>query len=186
MPTVMRSSLFQLLVALALLPSGAAQVTAQTVTPSAPPSPGLGTTAPLGLGSSSPVGPAGIPLGSTEIATPGTSFAPLPSHQFGAGCAGPSASSAAPFDGGGLSPGGQATAPCQGQANTGVAAPSGPARNSIGIPLGSTELGNAGVSSGASVPLPSVAPTGPNITGATSPCATSPSIPSSTAAFGGC
>src|SRR5882757_30430 len=42
----------------------------------ASPTPSLGATSPLGMGTGSAVSPTGIPLGSTEIASPGVSLAP--------------------------------------------------------------------------------------------------------------
>ena len=204
MSTLKRSSLPSLPVALALLTLafltlalwliGADPVKAQSATPGAPPSPGLGATSPFSIGPGStvgnaPVGPAGIPLGATELATPGTSFAPPPAGQSVTGCAGTpglSGQSSALFDGGGLSSGNQTGTSCRDQAGARVVQPSDQGRSSAGVPLGSTELGNAGVSPGASVPLPSIAPTGSNTTGVTSPCTANPSMPSGATAGGGC
>src|SRR5882762_10358950 len=46
------------------------------VTGLASPTPTIGATSPLGMGTGSAVSPTGIPLGSTEIASPGVSPAP--------------------------------------------------------------------------------------------------------------
>jgi hypothetical protein len=46
------------------------------VTGMASPTPTIGATSPLGMGTGSAVSPTGIPLGSTEIASPGISPAP--------------------------------------------------------------------------------------------------------------
>jgi hypothetical protein len=40
------------------------------------PTPGIGATSPLGMAPGSPVPPAGIPMGATELASPGLSPAP--------------------------------------------------------------------------------------------------------------
>src|SRR4029450_784265 len=65
----------------------------------------MGATSPLALGTGSPVAPVGIPLGATEMATPGISPAPPP-RRGATGCSGtggPTSQSAAPlFDGGGM------------------------------------------------------------------------------------
>jgi len=109
--------------------------------------------------------PEGMPLGATEMSTPGIS--PVNSS-LGTGigtCAGSSAaSSGSPFDGGGLS--GSASLPCA----TSRAAPSSAQSLSpvgrVEIPLGATELGNAGISPLTPVPGPTrssngiAAPTG--------------------------
>src|ERR1700729_4104346 len=79
----------------------------------ATPTPSIGATSPLGMGSASAVGPAGIPLGSTEIASPGISPAPADATgtiatTSGVGCStlgsAPSSTfgSTASFDGGGM------------------------------------------------------------------------------------
>src|ERR1700694_5099121 len=51
------------------------------VTGMATPTPTMGATSPLGIGTGSTVSPTGIPLGSTEIASPGLS--PLPTYSTG-------------------------------------------------------------------------------------------------------
>ncbi|MEH2536842.1 MULTISPECIES: hypothetical protein [unclassified Bradyrhizobium] len=173
------------------------------------PTPSLSATSPLGMVPSAPVGGTGIPLGATEIASPGVSPAPAdqtgtigstvcstigtaPSTMFG---------SAATFDGGGVAVGTvtpqntmsampMAGAPnSSGMSSSGIpptsalidtsgtssmcgagsgslaasstpmspVAPGGVART--GIPMGSTELGNLGISSAAIVPTITVGPT---------------------------
>jgi hypothetical protein len=173
--------------------------------------PSLGVTSPLGMGAGASVGATGIPLGSTEIASPGVSPAPsgvtgtiarpgsgaitssgttcstvgtTPSGMYG---------STATYDGGGTAAGTAAPATA---ATSGATATSGPSTtfgtldtsglsgacgsgsSSIassstptstspttpggaartGIPLGSTEINNLGVSSAAAVPMIGVFP----------------------------
>src|SRR5207248_183111 len=52
-----------------LLGGGAAQAQVPSISPGLP----LGITSPLGIGPAAPVGPTRIPLGATELATPGAS-----------------------------------------------------------------------------------------------------------------
>jgi hypothetical protein len=116
---------------------------AQTTTPGLHPFDRMGVTSPLAAQSTQS---AVIPLGSTEIATPGIS--PLVSEQSAltTACAAPygAGSSAAPFDGGANS---SATSlSCADSRNT-----SSPLRSplSIGraeVPLGATEIAGAGIS----------------------------------------
>jgi hypothetical protein len=105
-------------------------------------SPDMRATSPLAMGSA---GPAGIPLGATEIATPGIS--PIsPSLGVGMGtCAGSNAAalSGAPFDGGGLS--GNASLSCADSRIPLSLLPSSSAGR-VEIPLGATEIGSAGIS----------------------------------------
>ena len=125
---------------------------AQTTVPGMPPSPGMLATSPLNPQSTRPVG---IPLGSTEIATPGIS--PLNPAQGTTGCP-TSANSASPgalFDGGGLS--GNPSTACAGSAAAPSPLSSPMTVGRVGIPLGATELGGAGISP--SVPVPSPVPT---------------------------
>lgn len=122
---------------------------AQTTVPGIQPPAGMLATSPLNPQSTRPVG---IPLGSTEIATPGIS--PINPMQSTTGCVGSSstASTGALFDGGGLS--GTSSTDC---ASGGVAAsplPSTSMVGRIGIPLGSTEIGGAGISPSVPVPGP--------------------------------
>jgi hypothetical protein len=199
----------------------------------ASPTPSMGATSPLGITSGSSVSPTGIPLGSTEIASPGVS--PLPTSATGTiampgsgttcSTLGTSPStmygSTATYDGGGTAVGAATpatgatsgisassgatsgmsttsgmmeTAGMSGMCGSGSSsvassstptsptAPGGVART--GIPLGSLEIGNLGVSSAAAVPTLSVAPTvGSVVTSApmvpTIPLAASPSTVSS-------
>lgn len=131
---------------------------AQAMTPGLQRPSGIATS-PLVLGT---VPPVGIPLGSTEIATPGISpTAPLSGAGsiFGnTGCSGftnLSQSSGAPFDGGGIS--GGASVSCAPTKGLDVPGPVTlrPSIGRAGIPLGSTELGGAGLSSVTPVPAPS-------------------------------
>ncbi len=195
------------------------------------PTPSLSATTPLGMVPTAPVGGTGIPLGSTEIASPGVSPVPIsppvaggsvcttigtaPSTMFG---------SVGSFDGGGvavaaatpqgpmstagtmampqsttasgLAPtsalidtsgmsgmcGSGATNPVMSSAPTAPTTPGGLPRT--GIPLGSTEIANLGVSSAAAVPtmgvLPSVnnvAPTVPSIPALTIPAPAAAAVP---------
>jgi hypothetical protein len=148
------------------------------------PTPGMGLTSPFGMSAATggSVGPAGVPLGATELATPGLSPAPpgtlgsgftICSAVVGAG----SNSANGPFDGGGTSVGMSPTA--SGETNSASASacnqasgagsagtlqsttssPGSTAPLGIGtIPLGSIELGNAGVSP---TPCPLTGPTLP-------------------------
>lgn len=150
------------------------------------PMPGMGVTSPFGmsLATAGSVGPAGIPLGATELATPGLS--PAPPSTLGSGftvCSAvvgaPTATATGIYDGGGLgtatgmSPTAMGTtstasastcnqASSSSSASTlspGSTSPSSSALLGIGtIPMGSTELGNAGVSP---TPCPLSGPTLP-------------------------
>src|SRR5919204_4080915 len=130
------------------------------------PLPALGRTSPLGI-PNAPVGQTGVPLDATELATPGLSPSPSGlSPLIGAACAGASTTpasagmgSAAPglFDGGGTAA--SAPAMCVAPASSPIASSIGPGSvGTVGIPLGSTELGGAGLSppSVALSPNPSV------------------------------
>src|SRR5216684_2910442 len=131
----------------------------------AAPTPTMGATSPLGLGMGSSVSPTGIPMGATEIASPGVS--PMPTSVTGAiampgsgttcSTAGTSPSgmygSTATYDGGGTAAGAAMPA----TASTSPTTPGGAARTVL--PLGSIEIGNLGVSSAAAVPTISVLPT---------------------------
>src|ERR1700722_14554225 len=148
------------------------------------PTPGMGLTSPFGMSAAagSAVGPTGVPLGATELATPGLSPAPpgtlgsgltICSAVVGAG----SGSATGLFDGGGVSSSMSPTATgetnsasasaCNQASGAGsagtlqstTASPSATAPLGIGtIPLGSTDLGNAGVSP---TPCPLTGPTLP-------------------------
>ncbi len=141
-----------LAVSLISLPSAAA--IAQMALPTMPPSIGMPSTSPLNLGSTRPEG---IPLGSTEIATPGVS--PITPSQGTANCAasGTPGSSGALFDGGGLS--GSSSPGCpNGMTTQSALPPSTSTVGRVGIPLGSTELGGAGISPFVPVPGPGSSP----------------------------
>src|ERR1700722_16099585 len=83
----------------------------------ATPTPTIGATSPLGIGTGSTVSPTGIPLGSTELASPGISPAPtfstgttaMPSNGTACSTVGTAPSgmfgSTATFDGGGMTTG---------------------------------------------------------------------------------
>ncbi|WP_456662930.1 hypothetical protein [Bradyrhizobium sp. LB13.1] len=130
---------------------------AQTTVPGMQPPTGMLATSPLNPQSTRPVG---IPLGSTEIATPGIS--PINPVQSTMGCAGSgnAASTGALFDGGGLS--GTSSTNCAGSTAAVSSLPSTSTVGRVGIPLGATEIGGAGIS-------PSVPVAGPtSLNGTTS------------------
>jgi hypothetical protein len=123
--------------------------------------PGLGITSPLGIGPGSPVAPTGMPLGATELASPGVSPSVSSMALSGTTCSGMQSStsgssgSTALFDGGGLT--GTASGACAGggsgtllQPAASASSPAGMGNLSsvrpVGIPLGSTELGAGGLS----------------------------------------
>src|ERR1700704_515897 len=208
----------------------------------ATPTPTMGATSPLGVTSGSSVSPTGIPMGATEIASPGVS--PMPTTSTGTiampgsgttcSTSGTSPSgmfgSTASFDGGGTAVGAAtpATAATSGatamsgtstSTSSGISATSGMSTTSgmmetsglsgmcgsgsssiassstptstspttpggaarTGLPLGSTEIGNLGVSSAAAVPTISVLPTlGTAPLVPTMPTVTSPATVSTT------
>ena len=136
------------------------------------PTPGIAATSPLGMSGSSQtgtsVGPTGIPLGATEVTSPGIS--PMlsdPTGMMGSTCSVDGSASTgisggisgvSTYDGGGLAVGGGmlggSAAPCS-AASSGVASsasPSGASRT--GIPRGSVEIGSAGVSPLITLPAP--------------------------------
>jgi hypothetical protein len=124
---------------------------AQTTLPDLQPPVGMRTTSPLATRSTRP---AGIPLGSTEIARPGVSpVAPSQSALMEA-CAGSDGarSSGAPFDGGGIS--GATPLSCADSRNISSPLPPPSSIGSVGIPMGATEIGGAGVSPAAPVAGP--------------------------------
>jgi hypothetical protein len=140
----------------------------------------MGATSPLALGTGSPVAPIGIPLGATEMATPGISPAPPPT--MGAtGCSGtggPTSQSATPlFDGGGMAAASGACA-TTGSAGSSMPAQSMPGIGRANIPLGSTELGNAGLSPAPPVSTMFASPIGPSMA---TPPATMDDLPSAAA-----
>ena len=146
----------------------------------------IGAASPLATSSASPVGPVGIPLGATEMAAPGISPAPLPTMgATGCSAAGsPMSQTATPlFDGGGAT--GAASSACattssSGASNTGSSMPflSTLQVGRVGIPLGSTELGSAGLSPPPPVSTMFLSPIGPSTV---APLSTMSSPPSTTA-----
>src|SRR5262245_26554404 len=147
--------------------SASAQIGGRATSPSP-----LGMTSPLGIGPAAPVAPTGIPLGATELASPGVS--PMTSGAWpvvpaiggatacsGAGALGGSTGLANPgtsgsstiLDGGGL--GGTALGTCAASSPSlapaaSASSPTGMGSTSavgrVGIPLGSTELNVGGLS----------------------------------------
>jgi len=144
-----------------LLPGAAI---AQTTVPGLQPPAGMLATSPLNPQSTRPVG---IPLGSTEIATPGIS--PINPMQSMMGCppSSDSASSGALFDGGGLS--GPSSTDCTGSSIAASPLPSTSTVGRVGIPLGSTEIGSAGISPTVPVPGPTSTVDMPPIVGSGNP-----------------
>jgi len=162
------------------------------------PSP-LGITSPLGMAPGLPVPPTGILVGAAELASPGLSGVPAGTMGMtgngttclvtGSPSSGMSGLSTT-FDGGGLGvgtgtslPGGAATSGTCGtsssssassSAATSPTSPGGAAR--AGIPLGSVEIGNAGVSPLLIVPAPSP---NPSTMGSGMPCSITGFSPSS-------
>jgi hypothetical protein len=222
------------LIATVLLTLAVCNVANAQVSGMVSPTPSLGATSPLGITTGSTVPPTGIPLGSTEIASPGVSPAPvvtgtisMPGSAASCSTLGTSPSgmygSTATYDGGGVSTGTTAPATAAtsgmstssgmsatsgmlttsgmldtsgmsgtcGSGSSSIAASSTPTSTSpttpggvarTGLPLGSTEIGNLGVSSGAVVPTPSVLPTiGSAPPVPTMPVVTSPPAASTTA-----
>lgn len=127
---------------------------AQAPSPDMLPPVGMHMTSPLAARSAQP---AGIPLGSTEIATPGISPVVPSQGSLLENCAGTDGaqSPGAPFDGGGMS--GATSLSCVDGRSISSPLPSlssiGPAR----IPLGATEIGGAGISPAAPVAGPTPA-----------------------------
>jgi hypothetical protein len=122
---------------------------AQTTMPGLQPPTGMLATSPLNPQSTRPVG---VPLGSTEITTLGIS--PINPMQSATGCVGSgnASSSGALFDGGGLS--GTSSTNCVGSTAAISSIPSTSTVGRVGIPLGSTEIGGAGISPTVPVPGP--------------------------------
>src|SRR5262245_7536193 len=150
--------------------SASAQIGGLATSPGSSP---LGITSPLGIGPAAPVAPTGIPLGATELASPGVSpmtsgASPVVPAIGGAtacsdagalggsiGIANPGTSgSSTIFDGGGL--GGTASGTCAATTNGSAGGPAASASSPtgmgssvvgrVGIPLGSTELSVGGLS----------------------------------------
>jgi hypothetical protein len=142
----------------------------------------LGAASPLTMGSGVPVAPSGIPLGATEMTTPGISPAP-PATMGTMSCSsagGPTSQAVAPlFDGGGTA--GAASNACAGTASTGSSMPtlSTLRAGRAGIPLGSTELGNAGLSPPPPASTMFVSPIVPSVT---TPLSAMDAVPAATAA----
>jgi hypothetical protein len=156
--------------------------------------PGIAATSPLGMAADSPAPPTGIPLGATELASPGISPAPAamgmpvdgaPCSPVAAPTSGLSGQST-PYDGGGMAMGSSLpnyTAPtvaCGAIASGGASRsaattstlPGGVVR--AGIPLGSVEIDSGGVSPLLAVPVATPTPStmggvAPSM-GAAAPC----------------
>nr|WP_249811414.1 hypothetical protein [Bradyrhizobium sp. 149] len=128
-----------------------ATAVAQITVPGMQPPAGMLATSPLNPQASRPVG---IPLGSTEIATPGIS--PVNPAQSTTQCAGSgsASSSGALFDGGGLSSTSSANCASSTAAASVSSLPSTSTVGRVGIPLGSAEIGGAGISPSVPVPGP--------------------------------
>jgi hypothetical protein len=147
------------------------------------PTPGLEATSPLGMSPGAPVAQTGIPLGATELASPGISAAVTGPEGMigGAGMAGygtscPATGSASSgisntstYDGGGMGTAAGVSLPgsaafCgagvssnpSSMAATPSLSPSGVSRS--GIPLGSVEIGSAGISPLLTITTPTVSP----------------------------
>lgn len=137
---------------------------AQTTAPGLQPPAGMLATSPLNPQSTRPVG---IPLGSTEIATPGISPVNPVQGMMGCPTSSDSASSGALFDGGGLS--GPSSTNCTGSNIAASPLPSTSTVGRVGIPLGSTEIGGAGISPTVPVPGPTSTVDMPPIAGSGNP-----------------
>jgi hypothetical protein len=129
--------------------AGPDRAMAQATSPGLQPTPGMGTTSPLDMRA---IRSPNIPLGATEIATPGISPLRPPQGALMNGCAGPDGapSSGVLFDGGGLSA--TTTLSCADSRNLSSPLPSASSIGRAGIPLGATELGSAGISPSLSAP----------------------------------
>jgi hypothetical protein len=149
-PTLTRSLIVAMTATLMVCSPAFAQVGGMGISPE--PSP-LGMTSPLGIGPSSPVAPAGTPLGATELVSPGVSPTATCSgmQSLTSGTSG----STALFDGGGNA--GTASGACAGGGSSTLLQPAASASSPagmgnlssvrpVGIPLGSTELGAGGLS----------------------------------------
>lgn len=187
----------------------AAQVGGIGTPPGASP---LGMTSPLGIGPAPAVAPTGIPLGATELASPGVSpmtsgISPL-GPTTGSTCSslGSSMSSGIAtspagtsgstniFDGGGTA--GTASGTCAGISSSALSGPAASASSPTGmgsvssvgragIPLGSTELGVGGLSPPPDILSPN--PSAPSsIVGTTIPCPPTGMSPTSGMSSGSC
>jgi hypothetical protein len=152
----MEALLRALLTASAMLLLGCGASFAQLALPS-PNSPAMGPTSPLGIpGATSPVGPVGIPFGATSLSPSGLSPAPFDPTASNNPCSGAIPS--------GLSSGAMSSlascgvAPTSGTASGTSSSTGGGVTISVGsggIPLGATELDNAGLSPMITSPAPS-------------------------------
>jgi len=152
------------------------------------PMPSLGATSPFAAVPGAPVGGTGLPLGAIEVASPGVSPSPVAATVGGMPCAtlgSTTAVSGSTYDGGGLSPVSTTPAPTTMSAQpagspiidtSGLSGMCGSGAGSVtasstptsatspgtgtrtGIPLGSTEIANLGVSAAAPVPTIGVTP----------------------------
>jgi hypothetical protein len=139
------------------------------------PTPGIAATSPLGMAPGSPVSPTGIPMGATELTMPGIS--PATNGTIGLAGAGTTCSAMgspasgmsglSTYDGGGMGvgigtslPGSAAICGTSNNASsTGTMSSTSPSTAArTGIPLGSVEIGSAGVSPLVVVPTPSASP----------------------------
>jgi hypothetical protein len=185
----------------ALLSCGAAAAQSMSTMPAAP---AMGAASPLGIpgmgaamgsptatGMTGAVGPAGIGLGATEISPGGLSPTPTcsaDSTYYGMTSTSGGMPASSTFDGGGVSGmglSGAMSSSCPtavaGSAATGARS-SASTGSPVGIPLGSTEIGSAGVSPMIGVPSPSVGIGGGPSIDITSPAPpTGATVPSSPA-----
>jgi hypothetical protein len=168
--------------------------------------PGIAATSPLGMTPGAPVPPPGIPLGATELSSPGLSpmigsatstpgtgmvgYGTACSPNQSSGLSGlstveSSTSGLSTYDGGGISMGSAAVcAPGLGGSASSSTSTSNLAGGSVGrtgIPLGSVEIGNSGISPLVAVPAPApptftapsiMQPAPPPIVGSGTPCGT--------------
>jgi hypothetical protein len=148
---------------------------------------GMGLTSPLTMLPGSPVPPTGNPMGATEMAMPGISPPPLTPGNMncpsaGSSMPGGSSTSTGLFDGGGMG-GASSTASCGGTSSATSSmssAPSSPSTLSkspsggVGIPLGSDQLSDQGVSPMPVAPMTPLTPMLPPSTGGAVPGLTAP------------
>ena len=191
---------FAVATAAVLLGGGSAYAQAPMSTSPLPP---LGMTSPLGI-PNAPVGQTGIPLGATELATPGVSPTTSgASPMLGATCVSSApplaamgssmtgtppnmgspvtgASGSALFDGGGMAASASGACAASATASPPMASSMGPGSSigMVGIPLGSTELGGGGLSPPSVVLSPNAS--APALTLTPLPTLSNPSAPLST------
>ena len=167
------------------------------------PTPGIGATSPLGITPNSPMSPVGIPMGATELASPGLS--PAPTGTLGltgggttcqalGGLSSETSATSSTYDGGGMAIGSGSslsggTATCgtasssSAPSTTATSPPSAGGATKTGIPLDSVEIGNAGISPLVVVPTPSPYSSiteNPSMIGSGTPCSMTGSSMSST------